>query len=69
MRQIEVANLVAAADVVNLAVGGVVDQMIDGATMIQHVQPIPHVAAVAVERHGNIVDEIGHKQRQHFSGN
>ena len=45
------------------------DQHVERSAMIVHMQPVAHLLAVAVERHGNLVDGVGGEQRDHFSGN
>mgnify|MGYP003694353577 CR=1 FL=1 len=63
MGEIDVHDVVPAADVVDLAIGRGVDQQVDRAAMIEHVQPVAYVAAVAVERNRNVVDGVGDKQQ------
>src|SRR4029434_5128016 len=54
--EVDVHDIVAAADVVDLSVGGAIDEQIDRATVVEHVQPVANVLPVAVEPHP---DEIG----------
>ena len=63
MREIHVHDLVAAADVVDLAVAAFLDQQVERAAVIVHVQPVADVHAVAVERHRDVVDGVGDEQR------
>ena len=44
------------------------DQQIDGAAVVEHVQPVAHVAAVAVERHRQSVDRVGDEERDELLG-
>ena len=65
---VEVGDLVAAADVVHLAGLSALDQQIQGAAVVQHVQPVADVAAVAVEWHGQAVDRVRDEQRNELLG-
>src|SRR5689334_5401836 len=46
----DVFDLVAAADVVDLAVATAAQHEVDGGTVIEHIEPVAHVTPVAVER-------------------
>ena len=56
MGQVDVPHVVAAADVVDLAVGARFDQQVDAAAMVVDVEPVANLSAVAVERHLQIVE-------------
>ena len=47
-RQGQVLDLVAAADVVDLARRAVQQHLVDGGAVVVHVEPVAHVEAVAV---------------------
>ena len=49
-RDLDVLHLVAAGDVVGLARRAVIEQEVDRLGMVLDVEPVAHVAAVAVER-------------------
>ena len=68
MRQLDVLDLVAATDVIDLAVFGDLDQVIDCATVIQHMKPVANIAAVPIKRNGTVVHKVGHEQRQNLLG-
>ena len=50
--ELDVHDVVAAADVVDLAVAAMVDQQVDRAAVVVDVQPVADVLPVAIERHG-----------------
>ena len=68
MGEVHVADLVAAADVVDLAAGAALDEQIDRPAVVHHVQPVAHVEAIAVQRQGPLVDGVGDKQRDDLLG-
>ena len=68
MGQIDVLDLVAAADVVDLAGLALVDQQVDAAAVVLDVQPVALVLAVAVERHRDVVDQVGDEERDDLLG-
>src|ERR1043165_637436 len=55
-RDLAVLALVAAADVVRLAVLAALDEEVDRGAVVLDEQPVAHVAAVAVERQREVVD-------------
>ena len=61
-REDDVLHLVAAADVVDLAVASPAEHEVDGRAVVQHVEPVAHVAAVAVERQGRVVERVGDEE-------
>ena len=66
VREVDVHDVVAAANVVDLAIRRTIDQQVNGATVVEHVQPVTNVLAIAIERHRNVVDGIGHEERKDF---
>ena len=60
--EVDVRHLVAATDVVGLPGAATLEQEVHGPAMVVHVQPVAHVEAVAVERHRDVVDGVGHEQ-------
>src|SRR6266704_4269088 len=61
--QHDVFHLVAAADIVNLAVLALAERQVDGRAVVENVEPVPHVLPVAVERQGLVFDRIGDEER------
>src|SRR4051812_15209342 len=68
VREIYVLDLVAAADVVHLAVLSALDDDVDAAAVIGDEQPVPHMLPVAVERHRQPVDRIRNEERNDLLG-
>src|SRR5215471_12771732 len=68
VREIDVLHLIAAADVVDLARNAALDEQVDGAAVVLDVQPVALVLSVTVERHGNVVDEVGDEERDDLLG-
>ena len=66
--EIDVEDVIAAADVVDLARRAAIDQQIDGAAMIADVQPVALLQPVAIERHRDVVDRIRDEQRDQLFG-
>src|ERR1041385_1567333 len=62
-RDLAVLALVAAADVVRLAVLAALDEEVDGGAVVLDEQPVAHVAAVAVERQREVVDRVRDEER------
>src|SRR5436190_16444594 len=58
-----VLALVAAADVVRLAVLAALDEEVDGRAVVLDEEPVADVAAVAVERQRDVVDGVGDEER------
>src|SRR5690606_41828598 len=65
--QLLVAQLGPAADVVDLAGAAAVEHQLDSPAVVVDMQPVAHVAAVAVQRHRLAVEQVGHEQRDRKS--
>ena len=65
---VEVAPLVAAADVVDLARNAPFDHRLDATAVILHVQPVAHVLPVAVDGYRLAFQRIEDHQRYQFLG-
>ena len=61
-REIDVLYLVTASDVVHLPRVAFVEQEVNRSAMVEHVQPVPHVLSVAIERERLIVECIGNEE-------
>ncbi len=61
--QLAVGDLVVRADVVDLADRAPVEHELDGAVVVLDVDPVAHVATVAVQRHLGAVEQVGGEQR------
>src|SRR5919204_175352 len=68
VRQHDVFDLVTAADVVDLAVAAAAQHEVDGRAVVEDVEPVAHVAAVAVQRERLIVERIRDEQRHDLFG-
>ena len=66
--QLNVGYLVSPSDVVDLPVDAAVDDKVDGAAVVLHVEPIAHVQAVAVQRQGPVLQGVRDEQRNHLLG-
>src|SRR6266702_3913807 len=66
--QLEVADLVAGADVVDLPAAATTQHQVDGAAVVKHIEPVADVAAAAIQRHLVPVNQVGHKQRDDLLG-
>ena len=66
--QLQVGDLVAAADVVDGAGLAAPQHQVDGAAVVEHVQPVADVAAAAVQRHLVAVHQVGDEQRDDLLG-
>ena len=62
-RQNDVLDLVAAPDVVDLALAPLAQDQIDARAVVEDVEPVAHVPAVAVERQRLVVERVGHEER------
>ena len=67
-REREVLDLVAAADVVDLAVAASAQHEVERRAVVEHVDPVAHVAAVAVERQRLVVEGVGDEERDDLLG-
>ena len=63
LRHLEVLVLVAAADVVDLAGPALAQDELDPGAVVLDVEPVPHLAAVAVQRQRLAVERVGDEQR------
>src|SRR5215470_6215837 len=54
----DVLHLVATADVVDLTVDTLAEHQVDTRAVVEDVEPIAHVAAVAIERQGLVVERV-----------
>ena len=63
MRDLDVLRLVSPRDVVGLSGLSGVEQEIDRRRVILHVEPVAHVAPVAVQRQRMAVDRVRHEER------
>ncbi len=59
---VDVAHFVVAADVVDLAGFAASEDKVDGPAVILHVEPIPHVEALAVDGQGFVIEGVGDHQ-------
>ena len=66
MRQIKIGAFAAAADVIHLAGPAGTPDALNGSAVVAHVDPVPDVQAVAVQRHGFILEQVGDEQGQHL---
>src|SRR5688500_9037147 len=64
----DVLDLVAATDVVDLALATLAKDEIDGGTVVGHVEPVAHVAAVAIEGKRTVVERVGDEEGDHLLG-
>src|SRR5919198_2862565 len=64
--QNDVFHLVAAADVVDLAVATPTQDEIDGGAVVDDIEPVSHVAPVSIERQRLVVEGVGDEQRDDF---
>ena len=64
--EVDVAHLIAAADVVDLAALPAFDDGVDAAAMVHDVQPVADVEPRAVQRNRNVVERIGNEERDRF---
>ena len=62
--EVDVLDLVATPDVVDLSRNALVDQQIDTAAMVVDVKPVALVLPVAVERDRDVVDQVGDEERE-----
>src|SRR5262245_24539673 len=68
MREHDVLDLVAPTDVVDLAVSATTQDEVDGRAVVEDVEPVADVAAVAVQRERLVVQRVGDEQRHHLLG-
>jgi len=68
VRELKVAALVVAADVVCLARFATLEHCEDRLAVVLDVQPVADIRAVAVERHRLPLEESRHEQRDHLFG-
>ena len=66
--QLPVGHLVAPADVVDLADLAPPEDRVDAGAVVLDVEPVPHVEAVAVERHPQPVEQVRDEQRDDLLG-
>ena len=66
--ELAVGDLVAGADVVDLADRALLEHEVRGAVVVLDVDPVADVAAVAVERHLLAVEQVGGEQRDDLLG-
>src|SRR5712691_3392024 len=62
-REDDVLDLVAAPDIVDLAVGPLAQHQVDAGAVVEDVEPVAYVPAVAVERERLVVEGVGHEER------
>src|SRR6185436_13543065 len=62
----QVLDLVPAAHVVDLAVTALAQDQVDGRAVVEHVEPVAHLAAVAVERQRLVLQRVGDEERNHL---
>ena len=55
LHNVDVAHLIVAADVVNLAHPAVMENPVDGLAVILHIQPVPDIETFSVNLQGLIV--------------
>src|SRR5262245_54941135 len=67
-REDDVLDFVAAPDVVDLALAPLAQHQVDARTVVEDVEPVAHVAAVAVERQRPVVEGVGHEERNDLLG-
>src|SRR6266536_5819195 len=67
-RQRHVLDLVAAADIVDLPRLPLAEDEVDGRAVVEDVEPVAHVPAVAVERHRPVLQRIGDEERDDLLG-
>src|SRR5215468_740124 len=67
-REDDVLDLVAAADVVDLAVHALAEHQVDARTVVEDVEPVAHVAAVAVEWQRRVVERVRDEERDDLLG-
>src|SRR5215470_13922728 len=67
-REHDVLDLMAAADVVDLAVFATTQDEVDSRAVVEDVEPVADVAAVAVQGQRLVVQRVGDEQRHHLFG-
>src|SRR5262249_35920882 len=61
-----ILDFVAASDVVDLTVLSFAKDEVDGRAVVEDIEPISHVPAVAVERDRAILEGVGDEERDHL---